>query len=660
MNLIFLSMLGVRMAFSGLSDTLVNVVVSASRQPMAIQRAPLAISKRKVANQQLMNTPEFFQQSTGVFVQRTNQGGGSVFVRGLTGNQTLLVLDGIRFNNSTFRYGPNQYLNTIDPFNLSAVEIVKGSGSVQYGSDALTGAVQLFTEKPEFASTTALHGEILGRWTSQGMETSGLGKVQYQSANTAFSVHAGMKSFGDITRGGDGEFQRPTGYEEQNLLFQFRQKLGSNWIFENIIQQNQQDHVPVYHKVSLENFAVNEMTLQSYRRALSRLYYSGSKPWLKQVDLTASYQQSLENRTLQKKGSATRREEGDLVQTWGFVAQAKSNWTEELSSTTGLEFYQDQVGSSRKDMTGAKQVSLRGLYPNQSRYGTFSAFTLHQLALKSWQLQAGLRYQHAIAALPDTTVGNANLSIGALVYDLGAAYLLSERTTVFAGISTGFRSPNLDDLGSLGVVDFRYELPAYALKPEYSLNKQVGIRFNTPRWKSEVVVFHTQLTNLISRLKTAEVIQGYSVYKKENVDQAYLMGFEWSQSIRLSDHLMWENGVSYTLGDNSSQKEPMRRIPPLHGHASLTYTATKGSIGLVWLFADRQDRLSSGDKSDNRMSPLGTAGWGILRLQASYKVTPRIQLGIQGENLGNVGYRMHGSGIDGMGRSLHVQAAYAW
>ena len=293
MNLIYLSILGVQMAFSSLSDTLVNVVVSASRQPVAIQRAPLAISKRKVANQQLMNTPEFFQQSTGVFVQRTNQGGGSVFVRGLTGNQTLLVLDGVRFNNSTFRFGPNQYLNTIDPFNLSAVEIVKGSGSVQYGSDALTGAVHLFTKKPEFASATGLHGEILGRWTSQGMEKSGLGKVQYQSANTAFSIHGGIKSFGDITRGGDGQFQRPTGYEEQNLLFQFRQKLGSNWILENIIQQNQQENVPVYHKVTLENFALNEMTLQSYRRALSRLSYSGSNPWQKQEDLTASYQQSL-------------------------------------------------------------------------------------------------------------------------------------------------------------------------------------------------------------------------------------------------------------------------------------------------------------------------------------------------------------------------------
>jgi hemoglobin/transferrin/lactoferrin receptor protein len=90
------------------------------------------------------------------------------------------------------------------------------------------------------------------------------------------------------------------------------------------------------------------------------------------------------------------------------------------------------------------------------------------------------------------------------------------------------------------------------------------------------------------------------------------------------------------------------------------YALDKGNVGLVWQFAGKQDRLSAGDKADNRMNPLGTPGWGIVNLQASYKVSPHIQLGMQGENLGNVRYRMHGSGIDGMGRSLHVQIGYSW
>ena len=660
MNFLVLGILSVRLAFSGLSDTLVNVVVSASRQPMELQRAPYAISKYKVPGEQLMNTPEFFQQSPGVFVQRTNQGGGSLFLRGLTGNQTLLILDGVRFNNSTFRYGPNQYLNSIDPFSLHAVELMKGSGSVQYGSDALTGAVQLFTQKPDFATSPAFHGELLSRWISQGMEATALGRVRYESPNTAVSVQVGLKSFGDISRGGDGQLQSPSGYKEQNLLFYLRQKLGKKWISENIIQQNQQDHVPVYHKVVLENYATNEISLQSYRRVISHFIHPGTNFWLNQVEFTASYQQSIENRSLQKKGSVTRREEGDRVQTWGLVGQVKSRWSQAISSITGVELYQDRIASNRADLTNNKFTALRGLYPDQSMYRTLSIFNLHQWTLPSWQMQVGLRYQNAEAILPDTTVGNATISTGALVYDVGVAYLIRPSITLFTGISSGFRSPNLDDLGSLGVVDFRYELPAYSLKPEYSLNKQLGLRVHSPTFKTELVLFHTQLSHLISRMKTPEIIQGYSVYKKENVEQAFLTGFECSQSVKMADLWTWTNSVSYCFGENESQKEPMRRIPPLHGSASLHYAANRIGLGLVWLFADRQDRLSAGDKSDNRMSQTGTAGWGILHLQASYKLTPHILLSMQGENVGNVPYRMHGSGMDGMGRSLHLQLAYHW
>ena len=658
MNLLLVSILGVRLAFFSLSDTLVNVVVSASRQPVASQRLAIPVYAAKVKSNALMNTPELFSSVPGVFLQRTNQGGGSAFVRGLTGNQTLLVLDGIRFNNSTFRYGPNQYLNTIDPFSLDQIEVVRGSGSVQYGSDALTGAVHLISKKPSFG-VKAWSGQILARGISQGMELSGLAQVNFQSERNSFSILAGKKTFGDITRGGDGSFQRPTGYEEQNVQLQYRAKLGNHWTLENLIQQNVQDHVPVYHKIQLENFALNEMTLQSYRRAFSRLLYQGVTNWLQSAELTASFQESLEQRSLQKKGSSTLRKEEDHVRTVGFIGQIKSELIPGLHSMTGVEYYADGVKSSRLDIS-TKMTALRALYPDNSQYQTFSAFSLHEFAYRSWQLHGGLRYQQTSAFLPDTTVGNSTISLGALVYDGGISFALSPQMTVFGSVASGFRAPNLDDLGSLGIVDFRYEQPAYALKPEYSLTKNVGFRVQNRRYRAEWTAFHTSLTNLITRVKTTEIIQGYPVYRKENVDQAYLYGFEWSQKLALSERFSVGNSISYVLGQNQTQNEPMRRIPPLNGNVSLSYQLAKGSIGFVWLFADRQDRLSAGDKSDNRMHSGGTAGWGILRLQASYKVSPHIQLGMQGENMGNVRYRMHGSGIDGMGRSLHVQVAYAW
>jgi len=67
-------------------------------------------------------TPEALGDAPGVFVQKTNHGGGAPYLRGLVGNQVLVMVDGIRLNNATFRYGPNQYLETVDPANIDRLE----------------------------------------------------------------------------------------------------------------------------------------------------------------------------------------------------------------------------------------------------------------------------------------------------------------------------------------------------------------------------------------------------------------------------------------------------------------------------------------------------------------------------------------------------------
>jgi outer membrane receptor protein involved in Fe transport len=139
-----------------------------------------------------------------------------------------------------------------------------------------------------------------------------------------------------------------------------------------------------------------------------------------------------------------------------------------------------------------------------------------------------------------------------------------------------------------------------------------------------------------------------------------LYGFEVNQSVLLFPQFILKAQVSYTYGQNVSQNEAMRRIPPLHGNVQTEYTSQNWSWSLNWIFADRQDRLSAGDKSDNRMNPNGTAGWGIVNAQVKYRFNPHLQLSMQGLNLNNVPYRMHGSGIDGIGRSLFVQLNFQW
>jgi outer membrane receptor protein involved in Fe transport len=658
MSLSVIGILSIQLMF-GSSDTLTNVVVSASRQENLVKQIPAAVTQQKIEKNSL-NTPEALANLPGVFIQRTNQGGGSAFVRGLTGNQTLLVLDGIRFNNSTFRYGPNQYLNTIDPFNLDKVEVLRGTGSVQYGSDALTGAVQLFSHQTEFSNRPQLSGQHSLRWASQGMEKSSLNRINYQSSNISAYFSAGLKNFGDISRGGNNALQNPTGYDESNLLAKATYKLSSKWQLEALWQQNQQKNVPVYHKVKLENFAINEMSLQKYERAYAKLNGTLNHPVWQSLEMIASVQNSLENRKLQKNGSSTTRLESDHIQTLGLSTQIKSQFLNNYSAISGIEMYSDLIHSSRKDVNQNSTKNTRGLYPDQSRYTSLSIFSLHQWQVQNWSINAGLRYQQSIANLLDSTVGNAKVSLGALVYDVGINYEVNKSNNLFFNYSTGFRAPNMDDLGSLGIVDFRYEFPAYQLKPEYSFNKTLGWRKSTNKWTGEWVIFHSQLENIINRIKTKEVIQSYTVYRKENIDKAYLYGFEVNQSVLLFPQFILKAQVSYTYGQNVSQNEAMRRIPPLHGNVQTEYTSQNWSWSLNWIFADRQDRLSAGDKSDNRMNPNGTAGWGIVNAQVKYRFNPHLQLSMQGLNLNNVPYRMHGSGIDGIGRSLFVQLNFQW
>ena len=158
-----------------------QTVVRAGREDgVPDERAHTQVSRSDIERRQPRSAPDALRYETGVFVQQSAHGQGSAFIRGMTGQQTLLLFDGIRVNNSTYRQGPNQYAFTIDSRTIGSIEVLRGGGSTRYGSDALGGVIAaypldpLWSEgqwlvRPElFLRNTSADSELGGRRRSAG------------------------------------------------------------------------------------------------------------------------------------------------------------------------------------------------------------------------------------------------------------------------------------------------------------------------------------------------------------------------------------------------------------------------------------------------------------------------------------------------------------
>lgn len=636
-------------------------ILSASRRNTSSVHLPFASSVLNLPAQSEnipRTVPESLNIIPGVFVQKTNHGGGSPFIRGLTGNQTLILIDGIRLNNSTFRYGPNQYLNTIDPFSVNKIEVLRGSGSVQYGSDAIGGVIQIFTKDPGYTSENSFKGSVSGRYGSSKMEQSGSTELSYSTSKMVLSGILGIKNFGDLIGGDTTGRQSPSGYSQSDASLKFKLKVSDNSELIIANQFVQQKDVDVYHKVQLENFNVNKMGLQG--RNLSYLKYSidQESSIFRRIDVTGSLNSTVEERNSQKNASQSLGLERDKIKTSNLGLEIFSDLSKLWTVNSGLEYYRDKVNSIRNTtnlQSGAASMQ-RGLYPDNSLYSNTSLYSLHHLALGNFNLEGGLRYNWLKATISDKDLGMMKVHPGAFVWNSGINYSVGKHH-LYTSFNTGYRAPNIDDMGTLGIVDFRYEIPAYGLKPEKSYNSEIGYKYFSEHVSFGTALYRNKLNNLINRVQTGQVIDGYKVYMKENTEEAVIKGLEGFAEFQVSQNLFFDLFASFNHGRNISKAEPLRRVPPFNGNISMKYKMSKFYMKAELGWADKQDRLAQGDKDDNRIPAGGTPGWKVLNIYSGYSLK-NVQLRLSAQNLFNADYRTHGSGINSVGRSLWTSLSF--
>lgn len=640
-------------------NTLEPVNVTAMRSALKNSETPSRIfsfAKTELQTSDARSMPEFFNGNGNYFLQKTNHGGGSVFLRGLTGNQTLILVDGIRLNNSTFRYGPNQYLNTINPFMVSSMEVLSGSGSVQYGSDAIGGLIQVFSNNPDFEKKFGLM--LNSRISTQNMEKGLNGAVNLSKGKFGLLVSGSIKQFGDLVGGKNIGRQSPNGYDESAFeakgIWNLSQNLSLTLAHQHLAQRN----VPIYHKILLEDFKQNEISFQARNLSFLKLDNKTQNRFFSSQNITLSHQFNPEERTSQKNKAALIRFEKDQINTSGFsftnISLPAKFWT--ISS--GIEAYDDKVYSSKIDEINGVKVNKRGLYPNNSSYFNAAVFSLHQFSFKTFQVHAGLRWNAVKMQIPDETLGTSEVKNSALVYNFSVLKKLGKNIGLYSSFNTAFRAPNIDDMGTLGIVDFRYEIPSDNLKPEKSKQFELGLKGNFKQGMFQINVFQNQLEDLITREKvTGQMIETYQVYAKMNTGKAIIKGLEWSSKNRIIENLYLSTFLTYTYGQDLIKNEPLRRMPPFFGNFAFEYVMGKLKIKPSLAAAAAQKRLASGDIADNRIGKDGTPGFAVFNMNGNYTLN-RFQLNINVLNLGNKAYKTHGSGVYGYGRSAFCSVSY--
>ena len=199
-------------------------------------------------------------------------------------------------------------------------------------------------------------------------------------------------------------------------------------------------------------------------------------------------------------------------------------------------------------------------------------------------------------------------------------------------------------------------MPAYDLKPETSLNKEIGYKIRNDHFSGSFHVFHNKLTDLITNVPAeyngVDSLDGYKVYRRENSNEAEIYGGEIEVETKLSKNLIGYGNIAYTNGHDLSKDAPMRRIPPFYGRVGLRGNFIQNiSVMAEWVFSGEQTRLSGGDVADDRIADGGTPGWNLFNIYAGYN-HKYFTLNASLQNLFDEAYRIHGSGIDGIGRSF--------
>lgn len=671
----------------------------------------------------------------GVKVQRSQFGGGSPVLRGMESNRVLLVVDGVRMNNAIYRKGHLQNSITVSPNLLDRTEIVFGPSSVIYGSDALGGVIHYYTKTPSLAQETKVSSSFFNRFSSANNEITTNVSVEISTPKWGSFTSVSYSDFGDLKMGknrrhgfddwgkvfhfsentddffsetptvnSDPDLQRNTGFNQTDLLQKFYIPLSSNTDLKLNLQYSTSSDIPRFDRLDERRngqlrFAEWRYGPQNRLLISPQLSINPGVSWLDKGTFTLAYQNIEESRIQRRFGTlerSYREEEVDIISFNGDFSVPLTK-DEKRNLTYGFEFAYNDVNSNAfgrdLDVSGSQILGFDGSFPVQSRYpdggSTYMSSAVYagyrqDLSPKS-TLNTGVRFtkthlealwlDQTFITLPMTDIALDNSAFTATI---GYVYKPNENWQLNGVLSSGFRSPNIDDVGRVREKAGFVTVPNVHVKPEVAYNAEIGIRkfFNDRRFAVGFNTYYTLLDHYIYRDNFS--LNGVStilydgeignLVANQNRGTAYVFGYTANYEGRITDKFNTSGFITYTKGRTNDTDEPLSSIPPLFGQFDVNYNDENFQLGASLRFNSKKDisdfNITEGiDNHD--LTPIvnpnatndvdkfyGSPSWMTLGLNSSYAFNEHWRVQGMIQNVFDEHYREFASGVSAPGRNF--------
>ena len=645
-----------------------NGVFRMEQNVFDVPRHATIIDRQQITETQPFDLGQALENTSGVFVQRTGRAQASPFIRGLTGQQILILVDGIRMTNSIFRPGPNQYFGQFDPYMVERLEVLRGPGSVQWGSDAIGGVINVVTKSPTLTGYDYISGSTNQRGSTA--DVGYLGRVSVESSYKTSGLYGGVGggNFNNIDRGGDLGRQPATSFNQFSGDIKFTNELDD---YNRMIVSLQ--HVELNDVFRTDRFERgDERIFDPQQRDLAYIRFEGEicHPLADDYSITGSYQRLKESQ-IRHNDNMGNFDEESIREFDNHQVGLNLVFHKDLSCegygrfAYGIDTYHEDIDSFRKDIDFTvfppDETILPGPFPDDAYYTRMGAFAEWNVDLTDRMLlTTGLRYSY-IKAGATLEVGMISDFISPSYDDwsssVGMTYELNPCWHLVASFAEGFRAPNIDDLAAVNDDTFAgTQIPDPNLKPERAQSYEIGTKYNGPQFRGEAFVFWTYIKDNILRQPVGDPLDPDFILVRENRDSR-LNGVELSGEYLLLDGWSVYGNFTFVEGFDLEEDEPLSRVNPTQATLGFRWRdecSNNWFDTYLWMVA-RQDKLSARDLADTvRIPPGGTPGYTTLNFRYGRVLDEHQRLIVNLENVTDKAYRVHGSGADAPGINLVV------